>query len=321
MRWLLAALWMSVIFATSCTVVFRPAFVGAVGRVLPGRTLQGLWTGFWYSCGLIVVKGYHAAEFALLFLLVRMALHRLGARRATIIAVVSCLCYAISDEWHQTFVPGRGGSWTDVVFDMGGVSLTVMLSSQAIRGRAYQGLLILSTLGLSWLGMQIVHEAGHVLLAWIGGETVHRVILHPLAISRTDSSHDHHPLLVAWGGPALGALLPLVALGAAKLVRAGDSYLFQFFAGFCLITNGSYLGIGSFEGVGDAGDLIRHGTPRGVLIAFGVVAVPLGLHLWNGLGPSFGLGNVEGRVSRRAALGTLVVLAVVVIVELLASGR
>ena len=208
---------------------------------------------------------------------------------------------------------------TDVAIDMSGV----ILVAWAVSGRVDQGVLILSALGLSWLGMQVIHEAGHALLAWAGGETVHRVVLHPLAISRTDSSHDHHPLLVIWGGPAIGVLLPLIVLGVARLARAGVgvSDLFQTFAGFCLIANGLYLGVGSFQGIGDAGDLIRHGTPRSVLIAFGVVAVPLGLFFWNGIGPSFGLGHAEGRVSRRAALGTLAALAVVAAVEWLAGVR
>ena len=72
-RWLFAALWMTVIFATSCTVVFRPAFVNAVGRALPGPELPGLWGRFWLSRGLLVVKGYHVAEFLLLYVLVERA--------------------------------------------------------------------------------------------------------------------------------------------------------------------------------------------------------------------------------------------------------
>lgn len=71
-----------------------------------------------------------------------------------------------------------------------------------------------------------------------------------------------------------------------------------------------YLGIGGFTGVGDAGDLLRYGAPRWTLVAFGLAAVPLGLFLWNGLGPYFGLGAAKGRVSRRAALGSLVVVVV-----------
>jgi len=43
--------------------------------------------------------------------------------------------------------------------------------------------------------------------------------------------------------------------------------------------------------VGDAGDLIRYGSPRWSLWLFGVLAAPLGFLLWHGLGPYFGLGR------------------------------
>src|SRR4051812_4209386 len=92
-------------------------------------------------------------------------------------------------------------------------------------GRLYQLMLIASILGLSWLGMQVVHELGHVLAPWAGGEAVYRVVLHPLVISRTDTSHDRHPLLVVWGGPVVGVLLPLGALGLSKLLGSRWSYL------------------------------------------------------------------------------------------------
>src|SRR4051812_5535766 len=157
--------------------------------------------------------------------------------------------------------------------------------------RLYQIILIASTIVLSWLGMQAVHELGHVLGARAGGETVRKVVLHPLVISRTDASHDRHPLRVVWGGPIFGSLLPLVALGITRLIRSGFFYLFRFFAGFCLVANGVYLGVGSFGGVGDAGELIRYGTPLWTLIAFGLACVPLGLSLWNGLGAHYGLGR------------------------------
>ena len=41
-----------------------------------------------------------------------------------------------------------------------------------MTGRLFQFALIASTLAYSWLGMQIVHEFGHVLAAYAGGETV-----------------------------------------------------------------------------------------------------------------------------------------------------
>jgi hypothetical protein len=62
---------------------------------------------------------------------------------------------------------------------------------------------------------------------------------------------------VIWGGPILGSLLPLGALGLSKLARPRVVYLFRFFAGYCLIATGAYLGIGGFSGLGDAGDLLR----------------------------------------------------------------
>ncbi|HEX8200003.1 MAG TPA: hypothetical protein VF590_05915 [Isosphaeraceae bacterium] len=183
--------------------------------------------------------------------------------------------------------------------------------------RIHQAVLIASILGLSWLGMQAVHELGHVLMARAGGERVERVVLHPLAISRTDTTHAAHPLLVVWGGPVVGVLVPLVALGVAGGARLGWSYLLRFFAGFCLIANGVYLGAGSFDGVGDAGDLLRFGAPRWSLILFGLASTPGGLALWHGLGPYFGLGPARGKVDRRAAWGAATLLLVVVVVEVL----
>lgn len=188
-------------------------------------------------------------------------------------------------------------------------------------GRLSQLTLIASTLAYCWLGMQVVHELGHVLAAYAGGETVHRVVLHPLALSRTDVSHDRHPLLVIWGGPILGSLLPVVALAVARRLRSGLFYLFQFFAGFCLVANGAYLGAGSFGGVGDAGDLLRHGAPRWALILFGLGSASSGLCLWDGLGPHFGRGKANGQVDRRAVRCALGLVLVIVAAEMLAEGR
>ena len=75
----------------------------------------------------------------------------------------------------------------------------------------------------------------------------------------------------------------------------------QFFAGFGLIANGAYIGVGSFGKIGDAGDILRHGSPIWSLWLFGAACFPLGLYLWNGLGPHFGLGTAAGKVDHRAA--------------------
>jgi hypothetical protein len=154
---------------------------------------------------------------------------------------------------------------------------------------------------LSWLAMQAVHELGHILAAWLTGGTVERVILEPLAISRTDVSPNPSPLAVAWAGPIIGAALPLLLAilcrwrfqslrdsgGAADAVQVplrrvvDPRLLADFFAGFCLIANGAYIGIGSFDRIGDAGDIMRHGSPRWLLVLFGVVTISGGLFIWH----------------------------------------
>src|SRR5947208_8539728 len=97
--------------------------------------------------------------------------------------------------------------------------------------RLHQGVLIVSTVLGSWLGMQAVHESGHVLGAWLTGGRVARVVLHPLTISRTDLARNPAPLAVVWAGPLVGVLLPLACWGVAAAVRLPGAFLLRFFAG------------------------------------------------------------------------------------------
>jgi hypothetical protein len=138
-----------------------------------------------------------------------------------------------------------------------------------------------AALVVAWYAMQVVHEGGHVLAAWLTGGTVERIELHLLSISRTDVAPNPQPLIVAWGGPMFGVLAPLTVLGAIKRPRRGFGKFLHFFAGFCLIANGAYIGAGSFNAVGDAGDLLRYGAPRWTLMAFGATALVAGLWIWH----------------------------------------
>jgi hypothetical protein len=187
--------------------------------------------------------------------------------------------------------------------------------------RFYQIVLIGSVLFSCWLGMQDVHELGHVLGSWLTGGQISRVVLHPLTISRTDLSHNPDPMFVVWAGPVFGCLLPLLAWAVAAVWRCPWAYLPRFFAGFCLIANWAYIGGGSFDRIGDAGVMLRHSSPPWWLWIFEAVTVPAGLLLWHRLGPHFGLGRTAGKVSATAAYTCLTVLLSLIVLGLAVDGK
>ncbi|MBX7105244.1 MAG: hypothetical protein K1X57_14270 [Gemmataceae bacterium] len=184
--------------------------------------------------------------------------------------------------------------------------------------RTAQFVLILSTLVGSWFGMQAVHESGHVLGARMTGGQVSRVVLHPLTISRTDLAANPQPLAVVWAGPVVGVVVPLALWAVAAGLRMPGAFVLRFFAGFCLLANGLYIGIGSFDRVGDCGEMLRRGSEPWHLWLFGALTAPAGLWLWHGQGHHFGLGSARGQVNRAvmwttlAAASGLLILAVVV---------
>lgn len=185
----------------------------------------------------------------------------------------------------------------------------------------HQCLLIASFVPLCWLAMMAVHELGHVVAGWSTGGTVAKVVVHPLAISRTDVSPNPRPLIVVWAGPLVGVLLPLLIWLIFYFTRIPGGYLLRFFAGFCLLANGAYIGVGSLGGIGDAGDMMRHGSPPWLLWLFGLIAAPLGLLFWHRLGPQFGLGESRGRVDAWAAYLSLSLLLVTLLAAFLLSPR
>jgi hypothetical protein len=172
--------------------------------------------------------------------------------------------------------------------------------------RLHQVVLIGSALLACWLGMQAVHECGHVLGALLTGGEVRRVVLHPLTISRTDLALNPNPLLVVWAGPVFGVLSPLALWGAVANMQMAGSFVFRFFAGFCLIANGAYIAFGSFDQIGDCGEMLRHGSQVWQLWLFGAITMPLGFCLWHRQGIHFGFGSAKGNVNVPTAYATLI---------------
>jgi len=97
--WLAVVLWMGVIFALSA--------------------IPSLSSPFEPYHDFVLRKFAHMAEYGVLTVLLFRALrtHVTCKTQALLMAALLAVLYAFSDEWHQTFVPGREGSLRDVGID------------------------------------------------------------------------------------------------------------------------------------------------------------------------------------------------------------
>jgi hypothetical protein len=169
--------------------------------------------------------------------------------------------------------------------------------------------------------MQAVHELGHVLGAWATDAQVTQVVLTPTTISRTDVANNSRPLVVVWAGPIVGIGVPLIIWWLSQAIGLPGAFVLRFFAGFCLIANGLYIGLGSLGRVGDCGEMLRHGSPLWQLWLFGAVTAPIGLLLWHGQGTSFGLDSAHGQVSHAVAYASLIMCIALLVLGFAVGGK
>ncbi len=75
----------------------------------------------------ILKKSAHMIEYGLLTILLYRAFKNSGAgvRKAAIFSILIAVVYAITDEFHQSFVPGREPRARDVIFDTIGSILAI----------------------------------------------------------------------------------------------------------------------------------------------------------------------------------------------------
>lgn len=146
------------------------------------------------------------------------------------------------------------------------------------------GILLLMTIA-SWYGMMALHEAGHCVAAWSTGSVVARIHFPPIGFSQTVLAANPNPLVVAWAGPVGGVAIAMLLLGLSRHLRRPAQQALRYFAGFSLIANGLYLGLGGFERVGDCAELLNHGAKLWQLIVFGIGASALGVYSWHRMGP------------------------------------
>jgi hypothetical protein len=126
----------------------------------------------------------------------------------------------------------------------------------------------------SWCVMTFVHESGHVVCGWCGGGQLQEADLAPWGLPYSRFEPDPHPLLTLWGGPVIGAMLPLVIAAIAK-----QRWLW-FIAYFCLLANGGYLATAWISGERflDTPRLLHHGAHPATIAAFCVVTISAGYY-------------------------------------------
>jgi len=131
LSWTAVLLWLVLIFSLSAQPAEQSdglskkvteVIIETVDRVVPLETDEKPTIDLVERFNHVVRKYAHFSAYLVLGLLIMNALRRSGVRgfKAFIFSLLFCILYAVSDEIHQLFVPGRGAQVTDVLIDGAG---------------------------------------------------------------------------------------------------------------------------------------------------------------------------------------------------------
>jgi VanZ family protein len=139
--WLPVALWMAFIFGMSTGLGASQRTSRIIGPILrwfnpdiQDETIRGIQLG--------IRKTAHVTEYAILALLCLRAVRQTPSKerhpwntRTALIALTITVLYAATDEWHQSFVPGREAAVRDVLIDGTGASAGLLVNWWFMRRR------------------------------------------------------------------------------------------------------------------------------------------------------------------------------------------
>ena len=84
-------------------------------------------------------KIMHFTIYLILAILILNALNNFNIKNKTIITIIFCLIYAITDEYHQTLINGRTGQLSDVLIDtIGSIIDTLIYNKLKINKKMNQ---------------------------------------------------------------------------------------------------------------------------------------------------------------------------------------
>jgi VanZ like family len=136
--WLPLLIWLGVIFFGSTSVMSAEHTSRYIVPFLlwlkPGISPNAIWIIL-----VVVRKCAHVTEYTALALLLWRALRSLPALHAKPLMVfgavlIGCALFAASDEFHQTFVKSRTPSVRDVLLDVGGALIGLLIGASFLRG-------------------------------------------------------------------------------------------------------------------------------------------------------------------------------------------
>ena len=123
-QWIPVVLWAALICTLSTSTISAANTARIIDPVLR-LLLPGITAAAVDVCHMLIRKAAHFTEFGVLFwLLVRGPM----AQRPYL-ALMLCVVYALADESHQVFVPGRTASLYDVALDSTGALFTHFLTT------------------------------------------------------------------------------------------------------------------------------------------------------------------------------------------------
>lgn len=141
-HWLPAALWMALIFflssqpavsSNSLSKGLTKLIIEILGRFLPIDIEISTIDVILSQMNHFVRKFAHFFAYMVLGILVSNGFKNSGSKKVFSNSLVICIIYAVSDELHQLFVPGRGCQLKDVLIDSVGSLLGIFLVKEYFR--------------------------------------------------------------------------------------------------------------------------------------------------------------------------------------------
>ena len=135
--WLAVVLWLALIFVLSAQPVYKSnglskgiseEMVKIIEKISPDRHINIDRFNHYLR------KIAHFLSYMVLAILMMnvLRLMRVSGGKKIAIALVVCILFAISDEFHQLFVPGRGSQVKDVLIDTAGAIVGIFVSQGTV---------------------------------------------------------------------------------------------------------------------------------------------------------------------------------------------